>query len=215
MPEPIPHHRILDDADRAEARAARGGEERRPGRGRLSSMDQVPEDAQEDIVWAVGELNKRERTAKEILFDLNDRLAAKDVDPISSSAFNRKSVKLAAMSGRLNEARHIFQGLAPQFTAEKVDEHTVVLGEFIKLLIFELVQDEGGAIGSKGAMELARAHLAVIQGQKLSSDRRAKLEATFKADAAEAIDKVAKARGVSKEVTEDLRRELFGVSHGP
>lgn len=206
-------HRVLDAADRAEARAD-GRSERREGRGRLSSMDLLPEEAQEDVLWAVGELNKRERTANEILFDLNDRLAAKDIDPISKSAFNRKSVKLAAMSNRLNEARHIFQGLAPQFTADKVDEHTLVLGEFIKLLIFELVQADGTAIGSKGAMELARAHLAVIQAQKVSSERRAKLEADFKAGAAEAIEKVTKARGVSAEVTAELRRELFGVPHG-
>ncbi len=213
MREEPPHHRVLDAADRAEARA--DGKDRRETRGRLSSMDMVPEEAQDDIVWAVGQLNMRERSAEEIRFELNDRLDARGVGPISKSAFNRKSIKLAAMSNRLNEARHIFQGLAPQFTAEKVDEHTVVLGEFIKLLIFELVQNEGGTIGSKGAMELARAHLAVIQGQKLSSERRAKLEADFKAGAAEAIEKVSKARGVSAEVTAELRRELFGVpAHG-
>lgn len=204
-------HRVLDAADRAEARAD-GRSAPRESRGRLSSMDLVPEEAQDDILWAVGELNRRERTANEILFELNDRLAAKGVDPISKSAFNRKSVKLAAMSNRLNEARHIFQGLAPEFTAEKVDQHTVVLGEFIKLLIFELTQNEGGAIGPKGAMELARAHLAVIQGQKISADRRATLEARFKAEAAEAIEKVAKVRGVSKETTEAMRAELFSVA---
>lgn len=206
-----PIHRVLDAADRAEARADRASEPRREGRGRLSSMDLLPDEAQDDVVWAVGELNKRERTANAILFDLNDRLEAKGIEPISKSAFNRKSVKLAAMSNRLNEARHIFAGLAPQFTAEKVDEHTIVLGEFIKLLVFELAQNEGGEIGTKGAMELARAHLAVIQGQAISAKRRQQLEADFKKDAAEAIDKVAKARGVSREVTEDLRRELFGV----
>lgn len=210
MREGPSHHRVLDAADRAEARADRPAE-RKAGRGRLSSIDLLPEEAQEDVLWAVGELNKRQRTANEILFDLNDRLAVKDIDPISSSAFNRKSIKLAAMSNRLNEARHIFQGLAPQFTAEKVDEHTLVLGKFIKLLIFELVQADGTEIGSKGAMELARAHLAVIQGQKISSERRIRLEADFKAGAAEAIDKVTKARGVSAEVTAELRRELFGV----
>lgn len=206
-----PMHRVLDAADRAEARADRASAPRREGRGRLSSMDLLPEEAQEDVLWAVGELNKREKTIDAILFEFNDRLAAKDIDPISRSAFHRKSLKLAAMSNRLNEARHIFQGLAPQFTAEKVDEHTVVLGEFIKLLIFELAQAEGGDLGTKGAMELARAHLAVIQGQKISSDRRAKLEADFKKDAAAAIEKVTKTRGVSAEVAEDLRRQLFNV----
>lgn len=207
----IPHHRVLDAADRAEARADRGPE-RRPGRGRLSSMDLIPEEGQDDIVWAVAELNKREKTANDILAELNDRLAAKDIDPISKSAFNRKSVKLAAMSNRLNEARHIFSGLAPQFTAEKVDEGTIVLGEFIKLLLFELAQNEGAAIGTKGAMELARAYLAAIQAQKISAERRRALEADFKAEAEKAIKKVAAVRGVSAEATEALRRELFGIS---
>ena len=207
-----PMHRVLDAADRAEARAERKASSERSGRGRLSSMDLVPEEGQEDIVWAVGELNKRERTAEEIRLEMNDRLERKGLDTISSSAFNRKSVKLAAMNNRLNEARYIFQGLAPQFTAEKVDEHTIVLGEFIKLLIFELAQNEGSDLGSKGAMELARAHLAVIQGQKISAERRATLEARFKAEAAEAIEKVAKVRGVSQEVTDAMRAKLFGVA---
>ncbi len=206
-----PLHRVMDAADRAEARAARAKDPRPAGRGRLSSLDQLPEEAQDDVVWAVGELNKRDKTQAEILFALNDRLAAKGIDPISRSAFNRRAMKLAAMSNRLAEARHIFAGLAPQFTADKVDEHTIVVGEFLKLLVFELAQAEGGEIGTKGAMELARAHLAVIQGQKISAERRVKLEAAFKADAADAIEKVARARGVSREVTEDLRRELFGV----
>lgn len=213
MPAEIPRHRVLDAADRAEARADRGPE-RRQGRGRLSSMDLIPEDGQDDIVWAVAELNKREKTANDILFELNDRLAAKDIDPISKSAFNRKSVKLAAMSNRLNEARHIFTGLAPQFTAEKVDEHTVVLGEFIKLLIFEIVQNEG-AVDPKGAMELAKAHLAVIQGQKISADRRIVLQREFAKGAEKAIDTVAKEKGLSGETVRGIKEKILGLKLAP
>lgn len=187
--------------------------ERRAGRGRLSSMDLLPEEAQDDVVWAVGELNKRERTAGDILHDFNGRLIDKGLEPISKSAFNRKSVKLAAMSNRLNEAKHIFAGLAPQFTAEKVDENTLVLGEFIKLLIFEIVQTDGSQMDPKGAMELAKAHLAVIQGQKISSERRAKLQQEFKDEAGKAIDKIAAQKGLSDDVRQDLRRDLFGVAN--
>ena len=160
---------VRSAADRAEARAEK--RDRPTGRGRLSSIDQLPEEAQEDVIWAVGELNRRQRTQADILFELNDRLGAKGVDPISKSAFNRSSMRLAAMSSRLNEARRIFEGLAPQFTPERVDENTIALGEFIKLLVFELAQNEGETLGTKGAMELARAHLAVIQGQKISTER--------------------------------------------
>ena len=186
--------------------------DQRATRGRLSSVDLLPEEAQDDVVWAVGELNQRGRTAADILDGLNQRLALKGIEPISKSAFNRKSVKLAAMSHRLNEARHIFAGIAPQLTPERIDENTLVLGEFIKLLIFELVQDDGSAIGTKGAMELARAHLAVIQSQKVSADRRSRLEAEFIGKAAKAIDQVGKRKGLSEEVLQDLRRDLFGVA---
>ncbi len=116
-----------------------------------------PGGGQDDIVWAVGELNKRDKTQDEILFELNDRLAAKDIDPISRSAFNRKSVKLAAMSNRLNEARHIFAGLAPQFTADKVDEHTRGARRVHQAPDLRAGAERRRRLGSKGAMELARA----------------------------------------------------------
>lgn len=196
-------------ADRAEARAE-GKSDRRSGRGHLSSLDLLPEEAQEDVVWAVAELNKRARTQADILFEFNDRLGAKGIDAISRSAFNRASIRLAAMSARLNEARRIFEGLAPQFTPERVDENTIALGEFIKLLVFELAQSEGQEIGTKGAMELARAHLAVIQGQKISADRRVKLEERFKAEAGKALDRVAKTKGLSADAVRAMRAELFG-----
>ena len=206
MRDAPPPHRVMEAADRAEARSAgTGGEGARRGRGQLSSMDMVPEEGQEDIHWAISELNKRERTQKDILFDLNDRLTAKGIDPISSSAFNRKSVALAAMSNRLNDARHIFQGIAPQFTAEKVDQSTVVLGEFLKLLVLELVQADGGQIGTKGVMELARAHLAVIQGQKLSAERRTKLEA-------EARDRLMKAAETAVGEVEEAGKPVDGAA---
>lgn len=175
-------------------------------------MDLLPEEAQDDLMWAVAELNKRERSQADILHDLNGRLLDKGVEPISKSAFNRKSVRLAAMSSRLNEARHIFAGLAPQFTADKVDENTLVLGEFIKLLILEIVQADGAGMDPKGAMELAKAHLAVIQGQKLSAERRAKLQSEFLKGAGDKIDAVAMQRGLSDEVRQDLRRDLFGIA---
>ncbi|MBX9844876.1 MAG: DUF3486 family protein, partial [Xanthobacteraceae bacterium] len=131
--------------------------------------------------------------------------------------FNRKSVALAAMSNRLNDARHIFQGIAPQFTAEKVDQSTVVLGEFLKVLVLELVQADGGKIGTKGVMELARANLAVIQGQKLSAERRTKLEAEAKDRLMKAAEvAVGEVEGAGKAidgaaVLKKIREDVYGI----
>lgn len=181
------------------------------GRGRLSSMDLVPEHARDDIVWALQELNKRARTQADILFELNDRLAVKGVDPISSSAFNRRAVRLAVAARRLEESRYLFAGLADQFTPDKIDQSNIGLGEVIKTLIFELTDPNEKQISTKGAMELARAYLATIQGQKISAERRLKLEADMKDRAVKAIDKVAQEKGLSGDVVQRLKREFLGV----
>jgi hypothetical protein len=183
-------------------------------RNRLSSIDLVPEDAQDDIVWAIGELNQRQRTQADILFELNDRLATKGVDPISSSAFNRKAMKLRAVQIRLDEARHIFTGIADQFTPDKVDDNSIVLGEFIKMLVFELTQADASERTPKMAMELARAFHDTVKGQAMSAARRTKLESDFKQKAEAAIEKVGAARGLSPEMKDAFRRELFGVRDG-
>ncbi|SFD78044.1 Protein of unknown function [Bosea sp. CRIB-10] len=183
-------------------------------RNRLSSLDLVPEDAQDDIVWAIGELNQRQRTQADILFELNDRLVTKGVDPISSSAFNRKAVKLRAVQIRLDEARHIFTGIADQFTPEKVDDNNIVLGEFIKMLVFELTQADASERTPKMAMELARAFHDTVKGQAMSSARRDKLHSKAQAAAEAAVVKVAGKKALTPELKQAFRSMLFGQSDG-
>lgn len=184
-------------------------------RNRLTSMDLVPDEAQDDIVWAIGELNLRQRTQQEILFDLNTRLAQKGVDPISSSAFNRKAVKLRAVQIRLDEARHIFTGIADQFTPEKVDDNNIVLGEFIKMLVFELTQADAAQRSPKDAMELARAFHDTVKGQSMSSARRGKLEEEYRKKTSAAIGAVARKAGLSKERVTELRDEFLNLADKP
>lgn len=184
-------------------------------RTRLSSLDLVPDDAQDDIVWAIGQLNSRTRTQADILFDLNDRLAVKGIDPISSSAFNRKAVKLRAVQIRLDEARHIFTGIADRFTPDKVDDNSIVLGEFIKMLIFELTQEDASERTPKEAMELARAFHDAVKGQAMSAARRTKLEKEYRDKAAAAIGAVAKRAGLSKERVAELRDEFLQLAEKP
>lgn len=186
-------------------------------RRRLSSIDQLPEEAADDIVWATQELAARKRTQADILFDLNDRLEAKGIDGISRSAFSRYSVSKAAAQRRMMEARAMFDGVASQFDAKDVDQNTVVLGEFIKTLIVELVSDAGGAKGPKEAMELARAFQATVAAQKISTDRRQKLEAEMKASLVKATEA---AIGAVSEgghpvdgaaVLKKIRQDVYGI----
>jgi len=180
----------------------------RLGRGRLSSLDLAPEEAQDDIMWAMGELNKRARTQADILFELNDRLAAKGLDGISKSAFNRKAMRVAAAAQRLSERRALFEGLAPQFTAERMDEANVVIGELIKTLITELLDADAGAFTPKGAMELARAYKHTIEGQNISADAKRRALDAASRKVGEAVEKVAREKGITAETRNKIMEQL-------
>ena len=181
------------------------------GRGRLSSIDELPDEAQDDIVWACAHLNARKRSQADILFELNDRLAVKGCGPLSKSAFNRFSVKRAMAARRIAEARGLFAGLADQFTPDAVDEGNIVLGEFLKLVVFELAQRDAAEQSEDGAMKLARAYLASVQAQKISSDRRAKVERDFVAKADAALDKLSRESGLPADRVAQIRREVLGL----
>ena len=176
------------------------------GRGRLSSLDLLPEEAQDDVIWAVGQLNRRERTQSDILFEFNDRLEAKGLDGISRSAFNRASMRLSARARRISERQQIYAGLAEQLTPEAVGKTDVVLAEFLKTLIDELLDSE--KLTPKNAMELASAYRAIIGGQRQSIDMRRTLEAEFERKAAKAVDQVAKARGLTAETVDKIKSSL-------
>lgn len=182
-------------------------------RGRLSSLDLVPEAGQEDIVWAMGELNRRSRTQADILEELNGRLADKGLDLISKSAFNRKAVAVSLASARIQESRAIFAGIADHLTPENIDQGNVALGEFIKTLIAEIVAANDG-LTPKAAMELSRGFQAVVSAQKLSGAHRTQSEsdeAARQKKSADAVSKIARENGLSAETVAQLRREFLGV----
>lgn len=179
------------------------------GRGRLSSIDLLPEEAGDEIVWACQQLAERKRTQADILFELNDRLEAKGLEAVSKSAFNRKSLMLAAAQRRMQESRAMFEGLASQFTAEDVDQNTIILGEYLKTLIVELLGDESKT--PKQAMELAAAFRATVSAQKISSERRRKLEDEIASKTVKAVDAVAKSRGLSAETAEEIKAKILGI----
>lgn len=184
-------------------------------RGQLSSLDLLPDEAQDDLVWAIGELNKRQRTQADILFEFNDRLAVKGIDQISRSAFNRASVRLASRASKIEERRKVYAAIADKLTPEEVAKNDLVLGEFIKTLIDELADEEG--INAKGAKDLALAYRAAVSGQKVSIDRLQAAEAAARAKILKAVDAVegAIAEAPEKlsgaEVLRRVREDIYGI----
>jgi hypothetical protein len=193
--------------------------EQRRGRGRLSSIDLLPEWADESKLWAFTALKEGRRTQVEILAEFNERLAAAALangigkaPKISLSAFNRRALRLAAMGRRLEETREIAGALTDRLGPGEADELTVMVAETIKTLVFEILEDRGeGGLGPKGAMELARALQAAVSAQSVSAERRRRIEAELKDRASAAIDKAAKQAGLSAEQIARIRRDVLGV----
>lgn len=186
--------------------------QRRRGRGRLSSIDLLPEEAEGAVAWAMGELRERARTQIEIHAEFNERLGALGIEPISLSAFNRHSLRLAATARRLEETRSIAAAVTERLGPGQADELTVMVAEAIKTLVFELLEQGGeGGISTKGAMEIARALHHAVQAQAVSTERRRKVEAEFASRAEQAVDQVARAKGLTADTVAAIKSEILGV----
>jgi len=197
------------------------------GRGRLTAIDQLPDECDPIVSWAAQELADRTCTQVEIYGKFKQKLIALqgeqgiDFDIPSFSAFNRYSVRLAMISRRLEQTREIAATLSERMDAAGSDDLTLIAAEALKTLIFEIVQSTGEAgISPKGAMELANALRAASAAQVSSSNRRAKLEAEaklkqveadMKAKAEKALDTLSQEPGISKAAIARARRDFLGV----
>lgn len=182
----------------------------RKGRGRLSSIDKLPAEADPIVAWAFQELKDRDRTQVEIHEEFNQRLAAVGAGPISMSAFNRHSINIAAIARRHEETRRITSALVERLKPGEVDDLTIITGEAIKTLVFELMNN-GEDVDPKGAMELARALQATVNAQNKSMDRKRAELAKFEAQVDDALDTIVQEGGLSKDRANDMRSKLLGL----
>lgn len=153
---------------------------RRQGRGRLSSIELLPEHADEAVRWAMDALASREFTQTLILERFNEMLADLDppVGPISASAFNRYSMRFAAQARRLSEAREMAATLAERLDDMPEGDVGLMLGETIKALINDVLLD-GMISGESPSMKNLLAAAEAVQ--RLEAARKSNIEAGEKA----------------------------------
>jgi len=186
----------------------------RAGRGRLSSIDLLPDEAEADIVWVNEELRAGKRLQIDILEEFNARLADRGIAPISKSAFNRYSVRKAIQFRQLDETRRISAELAESLGTGGSDQLTIAVAEMVKTAAFQIL--EQGKLDPKGVMELARATQAAASAAKISADHRRKLEEEIKAKLVKAVDKMEEeiAAGPAPDaatVLKKIREDVYGI----
>lgn len=190
------------------------------GRGRLNHIELLPEECGPIVAWAADALQDRDKTQTEIYSEFVEKLQALDreyrgeleIKVPSFSAFNRYSLKLAVLTQRINQTREIATALASKFDAKASDDLALIAAEAIKTLVFELVTSAGEAgVDPKGAKALADALYSATRAQGVSTARREKVEAEFAQQAKDAVAKVAKAKGLTAETTQEILSQILGV----
>lgn len=187
-------------------------QDRREGRGRLSSLDMLPPEADDDIVWAIEQLRGRSMPQRAICIEFNKRLADKAIPGISKSAFSRMAVRKAKEFRRMDEVRLITGEIVRDLGVDGADQLTIAVAEMIKVAAYEILED--GAVKSKDLKELGHAVNAAVNAQAASSAHRRKLEERAAAQieqAADKVEKVATEAGMSAERAAQMRREVLGL----
>ena len=179
------------------------------GRGRLSSIDLLPPDADAIVAWAFQELKARERLQKDIHVEFNEKLAEIGAGPISMSAFNRHSVSIARIARRHEDVRQMTAALTERLEPGQTDDLTIMAAETIKTLVFELLQDE--SLKPKDAMELSRALQSAVNAQRVPLDRKRAQIAQFEQQVDSALGKVATETGLGKDRIAEIRKEFLGL----
>lgn len=191
------------------------GADRREGRGRLSTLDMLPESAEEDIVWALEALRQRSLPQNLILDQFNARLASRGIEPVSRSAFNRWSIRKSIQFRRLDELRTVTNDLVASLGTGDADDVTVAIAEILKASIYERV--EGGELKSKEILELSRSLNSIVAAQKTSAGHRRELEERVNSQleaAAEAVgqaEKQIREAGLSADSIAQIRRDVLGL----
>jgi len=170
------------------------------GRGRLSSFDLLPPEADGIVSWAASELSDREKTQTDIYAEFVGKCQALMAEHRGElefkipafSSFNRYSLRQARLSRRLDQTRDIVKVLAEKHDAKASDDLTVIAGEMIKSVVLHMLGDAADGIAPKELKELADAFRSAQSAQNMSTTRKAK--------------------GLTAETAEAIKAQILGVA---
>lgn len=190
------------------------------GRGRLSSFELLPSEADGIVAWAASELSDRDKPQTGIYAEFVEKCQALmaahrgelEFKIPAFSSFNRFSLRQAQISRRLDQTREIVAVLARKHDEKASDDLTILAAEMIKTTVLYMSGEGQDDIAAKDLKALADALRASQSAQNMSADRKAKITADVQKRMAEAVETTAKARGLSAETTEAIKAEILGVT---
>lgn len=209
--------------------AANTGAKRRRGRGQLSSIDELPEVADEAIAWANAQLSDRSMPQNEILRQFNAMLADHGIAPISRSSFSRHSVRVAIQLREHDQVRQLINAMMANMDPDESDKATLVALEMVK---FRTLMGLAASIESD-PKSLSQASLTlqrltatannVAEGKRRDDkDQREQTAAEReeaekqaereKTETADTVEKIATEAGLSAERVAAIRKGVLGLA---
>jgi hypothetical protein len=185
----------------------------RPGRGRPSSINLLPEDIRLRLNEA---LRDRRLTQKQILDAINPLLEERGEKPVSKSAVNRYSMNIEEKGSMMREAREAADALVGGLGEQKGTDLGRAVTELVKTLTFDLVlsgkDDQGEAIGVDTLNKVALIAQRIERASKISLEREAQIRKQVLEEAVDIVEESKTEGGLSDEVAEMLRRQILGVN---
>lgn len=190
------------------------GERGKKGRGRLSSLDLLPAEAEADYAWALGQLAKRERTQEAIRDELNLRLLGLGLEPVSKSAFNRKAMSFALMARQIEQTREMAGIMAERMDNQPEGDVGLLTGELIKSLVYDVLAGEmisGEAPSIKLLKTAAETIDKLERARKANMDTAVRIKKQFAGEAMQAVEAAGKQAGLSAENLRMIREQVYGI----
>lgn len=181
------------------------------GRGRLSSIDLLPEDIRVELNDA---LRERRLTQAQIRETINTMLAQRDEKPVSRSALNRYAKQAAEKGAMLQEAREAANQLVGGLGEQSGTDLGRAVTELVKTLTFDLVlrgqgEDVQEPIGVDTLNKVALIAQRIERASKISLDRETAIRDRAMADAAKKVEVEAKRQGASASAIDSLRAAIM------
>ena len=185
-----------------------------PSRGRLSSIDLLPDEALPFVREALDGLKLRKRTQDDLREELNNHLLSLGLNPVSRSAFNRKSLQIAASGLGMQQVQEISAIMGEKLNDAPEGDVGLFLNQVLKTLIYDVIMEEALSENSPSMAMLKAASDSLMRlerARKISVETRSKLIKEFVGKADEAVTKAAKQAGLSKDQVAQIRRDVLGV----
>jgi predicted NBD/HSP70 family sugar kinase len=180
---------------------------KRPGRGRLSTIDLLPADIR---VQVNADLRGRTKTQKQILDEINPELAKRGHDPVSKSAFNRYSIQVEEKGSMMREAREAADALVGGLGEHKGTDLGRAVTEMVKTLSFDLVLN-GGELDVDTLNKVALIAQRIERASKISLEREEQLRRQVLEQAAETVEESAIQTGLTEEQAQLWREKILGI----